>query len=70
MTQTEKAVASDTTTKPAVSVTFADGHGGDKGITPRDSLISAAIVLSQLVQVRVIYLPVSNIVSRIPANIE
>lgn len=70
MTKIEKAVASETTRKPPVSATSADGHGGAKGITPRDILISAAIVLTQLVQVRVSYPLVSNNVCRLPANIE
>lgn len=71
MTEIEKTVASDTTGKPAVSPSSVDGHGGTKGITPRDILISTAIVLTQLVQVRVLpQHPVSNIESRSPANIE
>ncbi|OBT77547.1 hypothetical protein VF21_04575 [Pseudogymnoascus sp. 05NY08] len=39
MTKIENAAASDTSGKPAVSATSADGHGGTKEITPRDILI-------------------------------
>ncbi|KFY92969.1 hypothetical protein V498_04639 [Pseudogymnoascus sp. VKM F-4517 (FW-2822)] len=50
MTKIEESLASDTTGKPAMSATSANGHRGTKGITPRDVFISAAIVLTQLVQ--------------------
>jgi hypothetical protein len=54
MTETEKIVGRDTTGKTAVSATSEDHHGYTKEITPRDILISAAIVLTQLVQVRML----------------
>jgi hypothetical protein len=74
MTKIEKTVAGDTAGGPAVSAVSAvpvDGHGRIKGITSRDMLISAAIVLTQLVQVRMTQcLSLSSIVSRPAANNE
>lgn len=68
MTETEKPVASDPTGGLALS---AGGHGHTKGIKSHDILISAAIVLTQLVQVRVLPHPsMFSIAGRSPANIE
>ncbi|KFX88787.1 hypothetical protein V490_07397 [Pseudogymnoascus sp. VKM F-3557] len=50
MTETEKIVGRDATGKTVVSPTSEDHHGYTKEITPRDMLVSAAIVLTQLVQ--------------------
>lgn len=54
MTENEKTASSDTFGNTAVSATSGDDHGYTKEITARDILVSAAIVLTQLVQVCVL----------------